>query len=75
MGLVRWQLGSDMGCCRGCTAVKIGLEEKRRAGMKVPSSDIARLRLDWERKGVGWGLVVGDASAAVVGMAAEDLDS
>ena len=43
--------------------------------MKVPSSDIARLRLDWERKGVGWGLVVGDASAAMVGMAAEDLDS
>ena len=43
--------------------------------MKVPSSDIARLRLDWERKGVGWGLVVGDTSAAMVGMAAEDLDS
>ncbi len=64
-----------MGCCRGCTAVKIGLEEKSRPGMKVPSPDIARFRLDWEPKGVGWGLVVDDASAAVVAMAADDPNS
>ncbi len=43
--------------------------------MKVPSPDIARFRLDWERKGVGWGLVVDDASAAVVDMAADDPNS
>ncbi len=58
MGLVRWELGSDMGCCRGCTAVNTGLEDERRAGMKAPSPDIARLRLDWERKGTGCGLAV-----------------
>jgi len=64
MGLVRGELGSDMGCCTGCTAVRIGLEDDRRNGMKVPSPDIARFRLDWERKGVGWWLVGGDMSAA-----------
>ena len=62
MGLVRGELGFDMGCCTGCTAVKIGLDDKRSLGMKVPSPDIARLRLDWERKGAG---CEDDASAAV----------
>ncbi len=60
MGLVGGELGSDMGCCTGCTAVRTGLEDERRAGMKVPSADIARFRLDWERKGVGCGLIVED---------------
>ena len=64
-----------MGCCRGCTAVRMGLDEYSSPGMKVPSPDIARFRLDWERKGVGWGLVVDDASAAVVDMAADDPNS
>ena len=34
MGLVRWQLGSDMGCSRGCTAVRVGLEECSSPGTK-----------------------------------------
>ena len=58
MGLVRWELGSDISCCTGCTAVRTGLDDKRSLGMKVPSPDIERLRLDWDRKGVGWGLAV-----------------
>ncbi len=53
----------------------MGLDEYSSPGMKVPSPDIARFRLDWVRKGVGWGLVVNETSAAVVGMAADDPDS
>ena len=60
MGLAGGELGSDIGCCIGCTAVRIGLDDKRSLGMKAPSPDIARLRLDWERSGAGWGLVVDD---------------
>ncbi len=41
----------------------------------MPSPDIARFRLDWERERVGWGLVWDDASAAVVAMAADDPNS
>ena len=34
MGLVRWELGSDMGCFRRCTAVRSGLEECSSLGIK-----------------------------------------
>ncbi len=132
-----------MGCCRGCTAVRVGFEEYSSPGMKecagrsrlpaetllnsrdprldpelgltergvsggvvtevAPTSawgcmgaaagaadavndsliklmkllspEMARLRLDSERSRTGWELMLGDASASVDSMAADDPSS